>query len=286
MARQFSHTQKNMFNRCPKSFYFRYIRGLKQRPAAAPMVGSKGHDTLATHFRQIIEEPEGEGMSPEEFSAHWEEGFESERKTPDMDWGTVTAGEYKDQFMGTKTRKGIMPELREHFTPKLHPKKVEEKFDLPIPGTKDNIIGYIDFWGQAPGGILTVRDFKFKKKNFFLAKKGVTPKEVVFDDQLTLYDLATRKKGRKVDMVSMDVFVHGLKTENQITSYPMKRTREDRIRIMTEFKEMSHRVAIYGDDPELYPFCHRESSQPFPCSEQWCGFWKLCVRGGGDYSEK
>jgi len=286
VPRKLSHTQKDMFCRCPKQHWFRYIMGVKQRPAAAPMVGNKGHETIAAHYKREIEEPES-GMSVEEFKDDWETRFNKEKDTENMDWGDVTPGEYKDRFLGTETRPGIMPDIRTRHVPLLIPHHVEHQFTLPIPGTEDQVTGYIDFHGtDVKSGKLWIRDFKFKRKNFFLAKNGVTPKEVEFDDQLTLYDLAAREIWGKIDGVSMDVFIFGLKERNRLDPYPMKRTQKDRKRIMLEFKEMSQRLDYYGDDPVNFPFCRRESSYPFPCSEQWCGYWKMCPRGGGDYEVK
>jgi hypothetical protein len=284
--KKLSHTQKSMFYRCPTQYYFRYVRGLKLRPAATMKVGIWGHETMAANFKHQLET--GEQLPPKDFCGHWEKQFDKGVKKEDIAWEGVPPGEYKDRFLGTEKRLGLMPELRKSFTPQRTPHRVEEEFEIEIPGDPPAVVmGFVDFYGRAgdESTPLIVSDFKFKNRPVYPSKDGGVPLDVLADDQLTLYSLALEAKRCIVEGVTMDFFAHGLKTKPRIDSYRMTRTEADHRRILLEFRELAKRIAQYGDDPEMYPFVERERT-PWPCSEQWCGFWKLCPRGGGDYGLK
>ena len=299
-----SHTKKSLFNRCGKQFYFRYVRGIKLRPAAGMKVGIWGHDTVAHNFRHQMEH--GEQLSVKDFCGHWEAQLDEGAKQEDLAWEGVSPGEYRDRFLGTAHRPGLMPQLRTEFTPLREPHKVEEEFSITIPGDPNVTVGgFVDFFGKMhdrPSGNLYVPvDGKFEKSidvdphgtdevplavsDFKFKKSAARANEVMVDDQLTLYSLAMEAKRCIVECVTLDVFVHGLKTKNRLDTYQMRRTESDHRRILQEYLELGHRIALYGDNPEAYPFCEIERT-PWPCSEQWCGFRKMCPRGGGDYSER
>lgn len=289
-----SHSQVNLFLKCGKQYWFRYKKKLKRRPPGAVKVGSWGHETMARNFNAQIRE--GEQLSMTEFCGDWETRFGNGILQEDIDWGDFNPGQYKTSFLGsrlmvspgvpggaTQERQGLLPVIRRAVTPKLEPRLVEHRFEINIPerdGTESNIwvLGFIDFYGLDGEGKLSIHDWKFKRNH-------LNQPAADNDGQMTLYDLALKAAGEKVEGVCLDSFAHGPKIPS-VRSFPMQRIESDHERLITEYREIARQIESLGDDPEKYPFARRigEDSN-WVCTERFCGFRSLCPRGGGNYEE-
>lgn len=52
--RHYSHTQMSMFSRCPRQYYYRYVRGLKMPPTGAMVFGISLDDGLSFNYEQKV----------------------------------------------------------------------------------------------------------------------------------------------------------------------------------------------------------------------------------------
>jgi hypothetical protein len=129
-----------MLMRCPRQFQHRYLRGEKERPGGALVIGGIFHDTLEWNYLQkldshvdqpfsdaiqylgdvavpkIIEENGGVD------NVSWDTTFEDARS----DASRITAAYYRS------------------VVPRIQPTTVEQKFSIDVPGVEVPVIGYVD----------------------------------------------------------------------------------------------------------------------------------------------
>ena len=116
-----SHSQINMWQRCPKQWEYRYVGGLKVPPSGALVLGGCYHKALEGNFRQKVTSREDLPVDSclDMFSDSWNERLSSEEL---IIWEDRYPEEYKDQGIG------LVKEYRETVSPAVQPTKVEEVY--------------------------------------------------------------------------------------------------------------------------------------------------------------
>jgi len=91
-----SHSQVNMWLRCPRQWEFRYVKGLKMPPSGALIEGGCYHRALEVNFRQKITSFEDLAIDEclDVYSDEWEKRLIEEES---VDWGNKHPGTYKDE---------------------------------------------------------------------------------------------------------------------------------------------------------------------------------------------
>lgn len=124
-----SHSQINSWLRCPKSWEYRYVYGLKIPPSGPLIVGSAYHSALEGNFTQKIKSkmdlPLGDCLDL--FSDAWDNRLSEEEL---IIWDKLGPGESKDQGAG------LVEEYIVSTSPSVQPVQVERTVYTEVAGVK------------------------------------------------------------------------------------------------------------------------------------------------------
>jgi CRISPR/Cas system-associated exonuclease Cas4 (RecB family) len=275
-----SATQIDMYLRCPRQYYFRYIKDEVRPPGVALTLGKGTHKALETTHNYIIDkgEPAPTQMVADVFSDAFEaavpdvpkEEWEKDESTP----GAVKdAGIHLVKLYNMKWAPGVRPLVRTDADGK-QVRGVEKQFNVFVAGVP--VIGFVDLIDTndpsiavsadelalmvkqgmpVPEALRTVIvDFKTKAKSF---SQG----DVDGSLQLTLYSYA-----EKVPAVRFDQLLRQktptLKRLGAVRKEADYRWLEEIVRSVAE--------AISAG---VFPPCDPSA---WVCSEKWCGFYSIC----------
>lgn len=124
-----SHSQINMWQRCPKQWEFRYVRGLKEPPSAALFEGSCYHRTLEFYFNQKMKT--GRDLPLDDcldlFATVWDDKLQLDEN---IDWGGKKPSVIKDEGVG------LVGAYRSEVSYKVVPVMVEHYFTTQVAGVE------------------------------------------------------------------------------------------------------------------------------------------------------
>lgn len=182
----YSFSQLNMLLRCGEQYRRRYIEGDVVPPGGNLARGKHAHKTCEVQFKQKIETRETlpSAQMVDLFSDEWEKGkYEIALTEDELAGRSVTAalGMFKDS--GVRLVRAFHSEV----APTIDPAHVEDKFTISFEeeGIPD-LIGIIDLADVAD----VIYDEKF-------SGKSPSADDILYDVQMTTYDLGYRVKYKK-----------------------------------------------------------------------------------------
>lgn len=236
-----SHSQVNMMLRCPRSYHYRYIKGIKIPPAGAIIQGSSYHAGMEQGYKYKLE---NKGRSPslqmiqDAADRHWQERQRVEEK---IDW-QGNPGLLKDEVMT------LLNNYVSNVMPTIIPIAVEQRESLEV------------------AGIPFVRVIDLKTKNGVIDHK-VSGRR--YGDDAIYTDIQScaylYPKGGKFE------FHVALKTNKKdIQIFQIERTKKD----IRWWEDLVERVALQIKTGIFPP-----NPGGWFCSPNFCGYWKLCREG-------
>ena len=129
MLDHISHSQINMWLRCPSQWAYRYVHGIKSPPSGALILGGAYHTALEKNFRQKINSGEDLPLPDclDLFSDAWNVRLKEEE---DIVWDKLSPGQHKDQGVG------LVSAYRVNTSPSVTPVTVEKTYISEVAGTK------------------------------------------------------------------------------------------------------------------------------------------------------
>jgi len=129
MLDHISHSQINMWLRCPRQWKYRYVDGLKIPPSGALIVGSAYHSALECNFIQKVESRKDLPLNDclDLFSDAWEDRLLEEEL---VIWEQLGPGESKDQGAS------LVEEYIVSTSPSVQPVQVERTIYTEVAGVK------------------------------------------------------------------------------------------------------------------------------------------------------
>lgn len=124
-----SHSQINMWLRCPRQWYYRYVDGLRIPPSGALVEGGCYHKALEVNFKQKIVTQTDLPIPDclDAFSDAWETRLSSEEV---IIWEDDDPGFLKDQGIG------LVEEYMSSMSQDVQPVKVEEPYVSEVANVK------------------------------------------------------------------------------------------------------------------------------------------------------
>jgi len=141
-----SPSSLGMFRRCPRQWYLRYVKGIKEAPGEALVIGSMFHETLEWNYQQKIESHEDRPLSEVvEYlgDAAVPKVLEEAGGASEVKWdvgGDVALA--VDRARSDAER--ITTAYHHSVLPRVQPVAVEQRFEWRPEGFPLPIIGYID----------------------------------------------------------------------------------------------------------------------------------------------
>lgn len=237
-----------MFLKCQKQYYFRYILGIKTPPTAALTVGSAVDAAITRNL--IQKKRTGTDVSLEEVKDVYSTDFDIRAK--DTEWGEDDQGQQKD--VGLQ----CLAAHHREIAPTINPETVQENFVIETDAGY-NLGGTIDLTDKRPTGEIDIADSKTSKSKYDddPISKAIQP---------AMYDFAYQAvKGSPASGFRFDVMIKPTKTLPARTQrISGKVTPQDREWLFQTINEMhkSLQAGIALPAPE----------GAWWCSLRWCGY--------------
>jgi CRISPR/Cas system-associated exonuclease Cas4 (RecB family) len=247
-----SWSQCNMYMRCPRSYFFRYVEGMKVPPSSALAVGSSVHKTAEHNNKQKIFSREDVSLkvAKEVFSQVWDE------MAPSVDFKEdENPGQLKDQGVA------LVDLLMTRVAPRIQPRAAEEEFILEFSNAEYSFKGIIDVVTEQ-GEIV---DFK-------TASRTPSQGDIDQDRQITTYYLGHEALyGQPPAGAFMDYLVKNKTPKHE--RFETSRTEADTKKLLALIAEISRSIrnGFFFPNPTNNL-----------CNPRWCGYWNICKQGEGD----
>lgn len=261
-----SFSQLNTYMRCSMMYYFRYVKGMIERPKLAPSAGTAGHDALAANWTKKI--ATGHDLPLPDLLDKYSDFYDNATNDilpEDLD---------EDEDIGRSKDNGIasMSVFHSRTAPKIRPVLVEHEFNVDLSDEDYELPlrianGRID--------LITASEEIFDAK-FLTRRSKKTQLETDSSPQLSMYELIYwklfRRRARNVGFMA---FVPPGKTaatpaETQIiTRDPRLNTDEGRMSRRARVLHQLHMV-----EKEIMAGIFRPVDDPKTCS--WCGYRETC----------
>jgi len=249
-----SYTQLNMYLRCPRQYYYRYIENKIYPPKARLSQGLAFHKTEADGFSKKMGYRRGYKIS--DLQLLYAEYFddEIEKTEPIFDEGE-TRGKLLDE--GVKAVE-VYGKSKGRY---IYPKQVEMPFEITFSNAPFTFEGRID--------LIDVKDRLIDLK---LRSRKFSQKEIETDLQLTSYYVGFR-----------EIFGYDPVELGWDLTLIQKEIKYERILVQRNTIHVRHFLQLIADISTaiktglFYPNTHS-----FLCSPDYCGYWNICMKGGKD----
>ena len=252
-----SASQMQMFLRCPRQYYFRYIERLKIPPSGAMKQGSVFHLAAGYNYTQKV--TSRVDLPENDLTEYFADQFETEFAREEVKFQEgESKGALKDQGID------LVKTFAVGIAPHVQPVEVESKFELNIGKGEENVklIGYIDVVDEH--GI--IRD------NKTMTPQGVPNADNLGKDvQLSTYSLARRLITKKAEpLLTLDAVIkYGRWPEARIL--PTARSREGLKMHLNTIGHIGKAIRA-----EAFPM----NTNGWHCSRKWCGYFDRCAGKG------
>ena len=248
MIKHFSNSQLEMYQRCPRQYYFRYIKGLKIPPSGSLTLGKSVHKGLSKNFSQKID-TEKDLPLPDILDSY---STEFDYWKTITEWEGEAPGEVKDEGVE------LLSLHRQKRCPKILPALSEQMIRIAIPG-----IDNIEF--------VSVFDVVDVRKSIIDFKvSGKTPPEATIQKshQLTAYCWAFRTFFQEEESrVQLDYLIR-TKIKKLLTLEAIRT--EEEINIFLE----NTRDVLGAIQKGIFPRCNPGGN--YLCSPKFCGYFEKC----------
>jgi len=269
-----SHTQVDMYLRCARQYFFRYVRDHKRPPSAAMALGSGAHKALEGTHHHIVKHgaPAPTEAVLDEFSVSFEEKSED---VPEKAWteGGSDKGQIKDA--GIK----LVRLYNEQQAPKVKPQVkdgvpgIEKRFEVKIGGVP--MVGVIDLIDVNSTIVLSEIEVKM------MAEKGKSVPEFM---RTSVSDLKVKAKSMSqgdVDgslQLTLYSYVEGI---NSVRYDQLLRQKTPKFKQVSSTRTTSDHLWMQevvtgvakAISAGIFPPCDPTS---WVCSEKWCGYFHQC----------
>jgi len=257
----FSPTQVEMWCRCQRQYFFRYIELLKLPPRGARVRGIVVHRGISHDL--LYKAEHGKDLSLKKIIEVSEAEFDEVKRVADFH------GE-KPQDVRDEAFRGVAA-WHDQMAPRLNPitddegPLVERKFKVEFEGGFKPFVGIIDAVDNAKSPVIV--DHKTSTRSY-------SPTEADRSWQLTAYALGYRNAQKKIERsCRIDLIVCGKKPV--VKSYKTHRTQDHILQYLGLLGCVSTQVKQAVETGDFMP----ASPLAWWCSDAWCGYWDRCEYG-------
>jgi len=247
--RHFSWTQINMYLRCGRQYYYRYIKGIKVPPAGAITLGQSVHEAIDFNYNMKKQTGKDEPLSVLE-DVYYEQF--SMRKDA-TDWREDEKPEEIE-----KEGRGLVKVFHRDLAPETFPKEVEKEFVLQFQDADFEFRGFID--------LITQEEILIDHKT---SGRAMSENALKQDLQLSVYALA-------FDML----FAHPPKEVGFDVLVRTKTPKSQRLRTIKtpeDFNFFLSHLSIIVDSIRKWVFLPAQPGS-WVCSERFCGYYERCMK--------
>lgn len=251
-----SHTQIDMFKRCARQYYYRYVEDRIIPPKWIMPVGKAGHKAMEFNNNNKMKT----GIDAKKTDVV--EVFTEEWKKEKASYEKIIYGDVKEKDIVPLMEKPINEYFIKGTFREDIPTAVEKEFALRFEDINIDVVGYIDveFNGEK------IYDYKFSQKSPSIQK-------IFAAEQLRMYSashiIETNKSPKKVG------FTYLISTKiPQIKVYDIPYNNKFMENFYEDLKES---LITISNAMKSGTFIRNSSS--FMCNPKDCGYWDICKPG-------
>lgn len=247
-------------------YYFRYVKGMRERPNLAMKAGSAGHDALAANYRKKV--GTGYDLPLPDLLDKYSDFYDNE--TGELEPSDLDA----DDNIGATKDNGIatMTNFHRHHAPKIRPALVEYEFNIDI---SDPEYEYPLRIANGRIDLVTAAEEIYDNK-FVTRRQPKTQLDVDSSPQLTLYEAVYHKLFNRLprNLGFMTFLPPGKKADTPpqlqiLNRDPRLNTKQGRESRRARLLHQLHTV-----EREISLGLFRPIDDPKTCS--WCGYRETC----------
>lgn len=269
-----SPSQIGMYLKCPRQYYYRYIRDDKRPPGVAMTLGTGAHAAVEKTHHHLVDHkvPAPIEMVLEAFSESFDKGA---KNVPKKEW--TEEGNDKGTVKDVGVR--LVTIYNRDFAPLVQPqvhngiRGIEQKVEVTVAGVP--MVGFIDLIDTNADAIMSVEErallqgqgkdvpalFRTAVSDFKTKQKSMSQGETDGSFQLTFYSYATG-----IGLVRFDQLLKQKKPK--VKRIHSQRTSQD-YAWMNEIISSVAKAISAG----IFPPCDPTS---WACTPKWCGYYFLC----------
>lgn len=249
--KHFSFTQLNMFLRCPKQYYYRYIENKKIPPSGAMFQSSVIHKMLEHNYKQKLETYMDVSIPYifDLFIHIFEESLINNE---------VNIRNKKEKEDLINTGKDILLKFIIEICPSVRPKHIEKTFEIKLQTFSNYSL--IGVWDVIDENNVIIDNKVYSKK--------VSQTQIDNDLQLSIYSLAYRLLNKqKENNLRLDIVVKNSKLNTQ--QLTTTRSYSDIMFTIEVIQKAIKAIkkGIFVPNPNS-----------FFCSKDYCGYFNICRR--------
>ena len=254
-----------MLMRCPRQFQHRYIRGEKERPGEAIVLGSFFHETLEWNYRTKIKSHVDQPLDDALQYFHdvaVPKVIEENGGIDNIAWDDPTKPE-----ACVSDAERVTTAYYRHVVPRIQPTATEQKFTIEVPGVEVPVIGYIDTQEE---------ERNLDTKTGRSASRKVKPS---WQLQGRMYSFATQKptEYHSVSRAKTPTIVTAVESADMIVPVPTEQQMDEFVRLVNTAADLiRHFLDTYGLDDEwpTWGAIPDFSRNILPCD--FCGWRQGC----------
>lgn len=252
--RHLSITQINMYIRCPRQYFYRYILGIIQPPSGAMTAGGCNAKALEQGYKEIMKDGKMStgilSLMGDVFHSNWQE---SSRQ---VEW--FKENEKKDAIENSSLQ--VLELYGKENMSKQEPVAVEEKIETELLGRK--FVGYIDLIEPK----IKITDHKLSGKKYAESRSPRNSLQLIFYAHC-----------KKTTNVNFDILIR--KTNPEIQNLSNKLSKENIAMSMGKIKLVAKRIMeLEKAKDKIGMECSVPDPTGWVCGNKYCGYYKTCQK--------
>lgn len=248
-----SSTKINMYLRCPRQYWFRYVQDMRVPPAGGLILGRSFHETLKKNFIQKLKTEKD--LSHQDLDDIYVDALNKEITENSEIYDDFQLDE-APEVLREDGRK-LVKLARVEYTPKIYPKLVEEKIEIKI--LQYDIQGFLDLVTKEN----IIHDYK-------TGKSSMTANIPIFDLQLSLYSFLFKSIYKQQELQQVEAHKVGF-----IRSKQPKIVHNTTTITQFHFNRLL-KLLDYVNQAIAQGFFPPTPSADWMCNPQYCGYCELC----------
>lgn len=256
-----SHTQFDMFMRCPAQYMFRYVKGIKLPPPGPLFFGKVFDDTMNKNYEQKIKSDKD--LKPGDVRDIFVSQFDGGQK--DVEWKDEEPDEYRSQGID------LVDQHMVGCAPVIHPAEVQPRIEISGKNRDYTIVTVPDIITREQG-IIDVKTTGRRPTNL-QDDKGkppvfkISPGHIL---QASIYAVSFLARTGGWAQAT-ELLYHIRKKASEILKIKFRTSRGEAAFAMGQIDRVAKQIKFSRENSVFIP-----NRGHMMCSQKHCGYWKVC----------
>ncbi|MGD9209295.1 MAG: PD-(D/E)XK nuclease family protein [Desulfobacteraceae bacterium] len=267
-----SPSQIDMYLRCPRQYYFRYVRDMTKPPGIALVLGSSAHKAVETTHHYIVDhnEPAPVDVVLSSFSDAFDKNAE---EIPKEELNEENLGSVKDAGVS------LVRLYNKNFAPKVRPRVkdgvrgIEQKIKISVGGVP--MLGYIDLIDSNADVVYSYNELDMLQKEGGCVAETLRTSIVDFKTKTKALSQTETDNSLQLTFYAYATGINQVRHDQLLRQKIPKIKRACAVRTSSDYKWLHEIVSSVAKavSAGIFPPCAPDS---WMCTPKWCGFYATC----------